>query len=66
MRNQRLPKFLKPDQVAPIFKVGVRTLSRWRARHEGPPFYALGPHGEIYYHVDEVAEWMKQIERKAA
>ena len=55
-RNPGLERLLRPDEVAAILGVPLRTIYRWRSHHEGPRGYRVGRH--VRYRVDDVEQWL--------
>jgi len=55
-RDPELERLLRPDEVAAILDVPLRTIYRWRSHHEGPRGYRIGRH--VRYRVDDVDKWL--------
>jgi len=47
-----------------MLKVAVTTLRQWRARHLGPPGFAVG--GTVRYRKSAVERWLAEQEQAAA
>jgi hypothetical protein len=41
-RDPAIERLLRPDEVAAILRIPLRTIYRWRSRHEGPRGYRIG------------------------
>ena len=54
---------LTETALADRLAVSKRTLQKWRANGEGPPFMRLG--GAIRYNVEDVERWENECRRKA-
>lgn len=50
-------RLLGPDEVAAFLGVPLRTIYRWRSRHEGPRGYRVGRH--VRYRLDDVERWLE-------
>jgi excisionase family DNA binding protein len=48
---------LRPDEVAALLDVPLRTIYRWRSRHDGPRGYRIGRH--VRYRVDDIEAWLE-------
>jgi excisionase family DNA binding protein len=48
---------LRPDEVAALLDVPLRTIYRWRSRHDGPRGYRIGRH--VRYRVDDIERWLE-------
>ena len=48
---------LRPDEVAALLDVPLRTMYRWRSRHDGPRGYRIGRH--VRYRVDDIERWLE-------
>jgi excisionase family DNA binding protein len=48
---------LRPDEVATLLDVPLRTIYRWRSRHDGPRGYRIGRH--VRYRVDDIERWLE-------
>ena len=56
-RELTLPdRLLGPEEVAAFLGVPLRTIYRWRSRHEGPRGYRVGRH--VRYRLDDVERWL--------
>ena len=56
-RELKLPdRLLGPEEVAAFLGVPLRTIYRWRSRHEGPRGYRVGRH--VRYRLDDVEGWL--------
>lgn len=55
MTVHRQRVWLSTPQVADLLGVSERTLRRWRANKEGPPFRLFG--SQIRYHRTHLAQW---------
>jgi excisionase family DNA binding protein len=55
-RDPEMERLLRPDEVAAILGVPLRTIYRWRSHHEGPRGYRIGRH--VRYRVDDVEQWL--------
>ena len=56
-RDITLPdRLLGPEEVAAYLGVPLRTIYRWRSRHEGPHGYRVGRH--VRYRRDDVDRWL--------
>ena len=56
-REIKLPdRLLGPEEVAAFLGVPLRTIYRWRSRHEGPRGYRVGRH--VRYRFDDVERWL--------
>lgn len=56
-RDLKLPdRLLGPEEVAAFLGVPLRTIYRWRSRHEGPRGYRVGRH--VRYRLDDVERWL--------
>ena len=56
-RDLELPdRLLGPEEVAALLGVPLRTIYRWRSRHEGPRGYRVGRH--VRYRLDDVELWL--------
>jgi excisionase family DNA binding protein len=56
-RELELPdRLLGPEEVAALLGVPLRTIYRWRSRHEGPRGYRVGRH--VRYRLDDVELWL--------
>jgi excisionase family DNA binding protein len=56
-RELELPdRLLGPEEVAAFLGVPLRTIYRWRSRHEGPRGYRVGRH--VRYRLDDVELWL--------
>ena len=51
-------RLLRPDELAAFLGIPLRTIYRWRSRHEGPLSYRVGRH--IRYRLDEVEQWLDE------
>jgi excisionase family DNA binding protein len=51
-------RLLRPDELATFLGIPLRTIYRWRSRHEGPPSYRVGRH--IRYRLEEVEHWLDE------
>lgn len=47
---------LMPAEVAKHLRVGLRTLTRWRSKGEGPAYSKIGRH--VVYHIDDVEDFV--------
>jgi excisionase family DNA binding protein len=47
-------RLLRPDELAAFLGIPLRTIYRWRSRHEGPPSYRVGR--LIRYRLNEVEQ----------
>jgi excisionase family DNA binding protein len=48
---------LRPDEVARLLDVPLRTIYRWRSQHNGPRGYRVGRH--VRYRVDDIERWLE-------
>ena len=48
---------LSPEEFCEIFGVKVKTLTDWRLRKYGPPYYKAGR--RVWYRKDDVDAWME-------
>lgn len=48
---------LRPDEVATLLDVPLRTIYRWRSQHDGPRGYRIGRH--VRYRVDDIERWLE-------
>jgi excisionase family DNA binding protein len=48
---------LRPDEVARLLDVPLRTIYRWRSPHNGPRGYRVGRH--VRYQVDDIERWLE-------
>jgi excisionase family DNA binding protein len=48
---------LRPDEVARLLDVPLRTIYRWRSQHNGPRGYRVGRH--VRYGVDDIERWLE-------
>lgn len=56
-RELKVPdRLLGPEEVAAFLGVPLRTIYRWRSRHEGPRGYRVGRH--VRYRLDDVEGWL--------
>jgi excisionase family DNA binding protein len=51
-------RLLRPHELAAFLGIPLRTIYRWRSRHEGPPSYRVGRH--IRYRLNEVEQWLDE------
>ena len=51
-------KILSENEIAERIGSPPRTLQRWRATGEGPPYVRLGPR-RIGYRVEDVSAWLE-------
>ena len=51
-------RLLRPDEVAAFLGIPLRTIYRWRSRHEGPPSYHVGRH--VRYRLEDVQRWLDE------
>lgn len=57
MDKQRFTqRLLRPSQVSEALSVSPSTLSRWRARAEGPPWFMVGK--AVFYPEKEIRQWI--------
>jgi excisionase family DNA binding protein len=47
----------RPDEVATLLDVPLRTIYRWRSQHDGPRGYRIGRH--VRYRVDDIECWLE-------
>jgi excisionase family DNA binding protein len=52
-----IERLLRPDEVAALLGIPLRTIYRWRSRHEGPRGYRIGRH--VRYRIDDVERWLE-------
>lgn len=57
------PRFLKPEELAELFRVPLETVYQWRRKRTGPPGFRVGRH--LRYELDAVLEWVAQQSRAA-
>jgi excisionase family DNA binding protein len=57
-------QYLRPHEVAAMFKVTVTTLNRWAAKGELPFVRTLGGHRR--FHPDDVAALLERITHREA
>lgn len=50
-------EFLSTDELAELLTVDIKTVKRWRASGEGPPFIRIGRSRVIYSRAD-VDAWL--------
>ena len=56
-RELKVPdRLLGPEEVAAFLGVPLRTIYRWRSRHEGPRGYRVGRH--VRYRLDDIERWL--------
>jgi excisionase family DNA binding protein len=57
-RDRPIDKMLlRPDEVAALLDVPVRTIYRWRSQHAGPRGFRLGRH--VRYRLEDVERWLE-------
>ena len=56
--------YLSESELANQLGRGVRTLRRWKALREGPPWTKVGK--RLYYKKSSVAAWLTSCEHAAA
>ena len=49
--------YLDQNQVADLLEVDVRTLTNWRSKRVGPPYFKLD--GAICYAMDSIFAWVE-------
>jgi len=54
---------LTETEAARVLKVSPRTLRRWRAVSEGPPWTRLGPR-QVRYRRAALQKWLEENERE--
>lgn len=54
--------WMSPEQLSELIGVATTTLSNWRSRKEGPPYYSFGR--SIRYSVPDVEEWMGKQQKQ--
>lgn len=59
-----MPRFLKPQEVAAMLAVSVRTLECWRASGDGPEFSKPTPR-TVRYREDVVEDFMERGTRRS-
>jgi len=58
-----LDDLLTEQELAASLEVTVRTLRRWRALRDGPPWLRIGR--QVYYRREAVLGWLRRRERAA-
>jgi hypothetical protein len=56
MQEQILDGYVLEAEAARQIRRTTRTLKRWRAKRQGPPFVLA--FGRIYYHVPTMRDWL--------
>jgi helix-turn-helix protein len=60
VRRKRLAGYSTESETAEELNVAVRTLRKWRAAGEGPPWTTVGR--QIFYGDESSAAWLKSQE----
>ena len=51
-------RLLTPNEAATVLRISHKTLEKWRAADEGPPWFVVGRR-QIRYDTADLAVWIK-------
>lgn len=57
MADAKRSKMLSPKEAAALLELSPSTLSKWRTRREGPPWYKRGKR-LVHYYESEILAWL--------
>lgn len=64
--GQEVAALVTPEELSERLQVSLRTLAKWRTRHQGPPYINLGGRrGLVRYHSEAVEQWLAEQARHA-
>ena len=64
MTRLRKSILLTTTETAEALRLKEHTLENMRSQGTGPPFRKLG--GRVFYHIDDVREWLREMRRRSS